>query len=99
MTVILCKNYVTIHEPNKHMSKHHWPVVAAIFFALLSPVFRTSAAPPPIPKTPAQEERHPKSIPLWPNGAPGFESKKDVPEKVDWRQEPDIVFPVTSGIH
>lgn len=75
------------------------PVAIGLFLALLSPVFRTSAAPPPIPKTPAQEEKHPKSIPLWPNGAPGFESKKDLPEQVNWRQEPDIVFPVTSGIH
>lgn len=57
------------------------------------------SAPPPIPSTPAKEIDHPASVPLWSQGAPGFESKKDVKESVDWRQEPDIVFPVTSGIH
>jgi endo-1,4-beta-xylanase len=36
---------------------------------------------------------------LWPNGAPGFESRKDEPEKMDWRQEPDIVFPVLFNVH
>jgi acetyl esterase/lipase len=57
------------------------------------------AAPPPIPSTSAQEKPHPASIPLWASGAPGFEGRKDEPEKVNWRQEPDIVFPVTSNIH
>jgi len=81
------------------MAKHHPLILIGMFLALISPVASMSAAPPPIPTTPAHEEKHPKSIPLWLNGAPGFESKKDVPEKVDWRQEPDIVFPVTSNIH
>jgi acetyl esterase/lipase len=81
------------------MSKHRLFILIGLFVVLLSPVARTSAAPPPIPTTPAHEEKHPKSIPLWPNGAPGSEARKDEPEKVDWRQEPDIVFPVTSGIH
>ena len=79
---------------------NHQPIaLIGLFFALLSPVAGLSAAAPPIPTTPAHEEKHPQSIPLWPNGAPGFEAKKDIAEKVDWRQEPDIVFPVTSGIH
>jgi hypothetical protein len=77
----------------------HPLILIGLFLALLFPVSRTSAAPPPIPTTPAHEEKHPKSIPLWPNGAPGSEARKDEPEKVDWRQEPDIVFPVTSNIH
>ena len=55
--------------------------------------------PPPIPATPAQEKPHPASIPLWADGAPGFEARRAEPEKVDWRQEPDIVFPVVSNIH
>jgi acetyl esterase/lipase len=56
-------------------------------------------APPPIPATPAQEEDHPASIPLWANGAPGSEARKDEKERSDWRQEPDIVFAVTYNIH
>ena len=57
------------------------------------------STPPPIPSTPAREPAHPSSIPLWLNGAPGSEARKDEPEKVDWRQEPDIVFPITFNIH
>jgi endo-1,4-beta-xylanase len=55
--------------------------------------------PPPIPSTPAKEKAHPASVPLWPHGAPGFESRRSEPERVEWRQEPDIVFPVTFNIH
>lgn len=58
-----------------------------------------SAEPSTVPATPATEKAHPASLPLWPNGAPGSEARKDEAEKVDWRQEPDIVFPVTSNIH
>lgn len=57
------------------------------------------AQPPPIPTRPAQEKAHPASIPLWPEGAPGSEQRKNEPEKVEWRQEPDIVFPVVSNVH
>jgi endo-1,4-beta-xylanase len=57
------------------------------------------AAPPAIPAAPAQEEAHPPSFPLWAGGAPGYEGRRDEPERVDWRQEPDIVFPVTFNIH
>ncbi len=64
----------------------------------LSPL-RAADGPPPIPSTPAQEEAHPPSVPLWPSGAPGFEARRNEPERVDWRQEPDIVFPVTFNIH
>jgi endo-1,4-beta-xylanase len=59
----------------------------------------TAPALPPVPSEPAHEEPHPPSIPLWPNGAPGSESRRNEPEKYDWRQEPDIVFTVTSNIH
>jgi acetyl esterase/lipase len=62
-------------------------------------VLAASATPPPIPTTPAKEKSHPASIPLWSDVAPGSEAKKGVPESVDWRQEPDIVFPVVSSIH
>ncbi|HUR56224.1 MAG TPA: alpha/beta hydrolase [Opitutaceae bacterium] len=58
-----------------------------------------AATPPPIPSTPAKEKSHPASVPLWPNGAPGAEARRNEPEKTDWRQEPDIVFPVTFNIH
>ena len=68
------------------------------FFAPLA-MSASAATPPPIPATPAVEKTHPASIPLWPSGAPGSESRKNIPESVDWRQEPDIVFPVVSGIH
>jgi endo-1,4-beta-xylanase len=30
---------------------------------------------------------------------PGFESRRTEPERVEWRQEPDIVFPVVFNIH
>ena len=54
---------------------------------------------PPIPSSPPVESAHPASIPLWPNGAPGSEARKDEPEQISWRQEPDIVFPVVFNIH
>src|SRR5262245_36575369 len=59
----------------------------------------TAISPPPVPSTPAREKAHPSPIPLWTQGAPGFESRRDEPERVEWRQEPDIVFPVTFNIH
>src|SRR3954469_12945247 len=54
---------------------------------------------PPIPSAPATESAHPAEIPLWTQGAPGSEARKDEPAEVSWRQEPDIVFPVVSNIH
>jgi acetyl esterase/lipase len=57
------------------------------------------ASGPAIPATAPVESAHPASIPLWPEGAPGSESRKDEPEQVSWRQEPDIVFPIISNIH
>ncbi len=59
----------------------------------------TSRNGPPIPTQPAVESAHAPSIPLWPDGAPGFESRKDEPEQISWRQEPDIVFPIVFNIH
>jgi len=41
----------------------------------------------------------PEAVPLWPDGAPGFEDRRDEPEAVTERVEPDLVFPVTSNIH
>ena len=71
---------------------------------------RLPPPPPPLPPTPplstippepAKESPHPPSISLWPNGAPGSETKKDEPEKVDWRDntEAHAVYPVTYNIH
>jgi len=54
---------------------------------------------PPVPSTPPQEPAHPASVPLWPNGAPGSEIRKDEKERVGWRQDPGIVFPVIFNIH
>lgn len=54
---------------------------------------------PPIPSTPAVESAHPPSIALWPEGAPGSEARKQEPEEISWRQEPDIVFTVLSNVH
>jgi endo-1,4-beta-xylanase len=71
----------------------------ALLFSFSAIRLAAADAPPPIPATPAQEEDHPASIALWPNGAPGSEARKDEKERVDWRQEPDIVFPVTFNIH
>lgn len=54
---------------------------------------------PPIPSTPATEPAHPPSVALWPEGAPGSEARKNEPEEISWRQEPDIVFTVLSNVH
>lgn len=59
----------------------------------------SAATPPPLPSTPAREKAHPPAIPLWSGVAPGSEAKHHVAESVEWRQEPDIVFPVTFNIH
>ncbi len=76
-------------------------LTAFFVFAALLAVHPLPAqpSPPPIPSAAAQEEAHPAPIRLWPEGAPGFEARKDEAEQVDWRQEPDIVFPVVFNIH
>lgn len=64
------------------------------------PVLPSNTVPegPPIPSTPAVESPHPTAVPLWPNGVPGFEERKDEPEQISYRQEPDIVFPIIFNI-
>lgn len=44
---------------------------------------------------------YPKAVPLWEKGAPGFEARKDEPEKITTRAEPEnnITFPIVSNIH
>jgi acetyl esterase/lipase len=59
----------------------------------------TDKSGPPIPATPAVESAHPPEVPLWAGGAPGSEARKNEPEEISWRQEPDIVFPVLSNVH
>jgi len=54
---------------------------------------------PPIPAAPPVESAHPPAIPLWPAGAPGSEARRDEPENISWRQEPDLVFPIIYNIH
>jgi acetyl esterase/lipase len=71
----------------------------ALLLAQLSLSCCFAATPPPIPSSSAQEKSHPRSIALWPEGAPGSATRKAEPEKVEWRQEPDIVFPVVFNIH
>ncbi len=65
------------------------------------PVLPTNTVPngPPIPTAPAQESAHPAEVPLWPNGAPGSETRRGEPENISWRQEADIVFPILFNIH
>ncbi len=69
--------------------------------ARVVPVLPANTVPngPPIPTTDPAEPAHPASIPLWVNGAPGFESRKDEPEQISWRQEIDIVFPVLFNVN
>jgi endo-1,4-beta-xylanase len=68
--------------------------------AALALAAHAASTPPPIPATPAFEKKHPAPITLWPAGAPGVAAeRRQEPEKVDWRQEPDLVFPVVSNIH
>jgi endo-1,4-beta-xylanase len=74
---------------------------AALPPAKPSPVRPVNLDPkgPPLPANPPVEAAHPVSVPLWANGAPGSEARKDEPEAISWRQEPDIVFPVISNVH
>jgi acetyl esterase/lipase len=53
----------------------------------------------PVPDRPPEESAHPAAVPLWPSGAPGSEARRDEPEQISWRQEPDIVFPVVFNVH
>ena len=59
----------------------------------------TTPGGPAVPTAPATESPHPASIPLWPEGAPGSEARKDEPENISYRQEADIVFPIVYNIH
>jgi endo-1,4-beta-xylanase len=65
---------------------------------LMAAVSRSNAA---VPAEPPKESPHPPSIVLWPNGAPGSEARKNEPETLAWREEPEnnIVFPILFNIH
>ncbi len=54
---------------------------------------------PAIPQADPVESPHPPAVALWETGAPGSEARKDEPENISWRQEPDIIFPVIFNIH
>jgi endo-1,4-beta-xylanase len=83
------------------------------FLATVAPLALSAVAPTPvapfpqnitpggpaIPTTAPVESAHGAAILLWPAGAPGSEARRDEPEQISWRQEPDIVFPVISNIH
>jgi acetyl esterase/lipase len=90
-----------MENPMKRITPFRFAPLAGAFLGLLLAPSRAWSAdsPPPIPSTPAQEEAHPPSFPLWAGGAPGYEGRRNDPERVDWRQEPDITFPVTFNIH
>jgi acetyl esterase/lipase len=53
----------------------------------------------PVPDRAPEESAHPSAVPLWPNGAPGSEARRNEPEQISWRQEQDIVFPVVFNVH
>lgn len=71
-------------------------LLSLLVLALL--VSRTKAA---VPSEPPKESPHPPAVVLWPNGAPGSEARKDEPEKLAWREEPEnnITFPILFNIH
>ena len=73
----------------------NWPAPKVV------PLMPANTAPngPAIPTTPPVESAHPAPVALWPNGAPGSEARKDEPEQISYRQEPDIVFPIIFNIH
>jgi len=71
----------------------------AAAIALVSPRRSSAQTPPPIPSGPAEEPAHPASVPLWADGAPGSEARQAEKERVDWRQEPALVFPIVYNIH
>lgn len=75
------------------------PVPFVLLALVALPLIATAQTPPPIPARPAMEKTHPTPFALWAIGAPGFEARRNEPERVEWRQEPDIVFPVTFNIH
>jgi len=82
----------------KNTPPAHLSLLLAMAALLLTAVSRSNAA---VPTEPAKESAHPPAIVLWPNGAPGSEARKDEPEKLDWRDEPEnnIVFPILFNIH
>ncbi|HVT89263.1 MAG TPA: alpha/beta hydrolase, partial [Tepidisphaeraceae bacterium] len=54
-----------------------------------------------VPTEPPKESAHPPAIVLWPDGAPGSEARKNEPEKMAWREEPEnnITFPILFNVH
>jgi endo-1,4-beta-xylanase len=81
----------------KNHLKFGWSLALA-WSALLFVGVQTRAA---VPTEPAKEPAHPPAIVLWPNGAPGSESRKNEQETLAWREEPEnnITFPVLFNIH
>jgi len=55
--------------------------IFAAFLLLAWPLLVLGATQPP-GDYPGTEPAHPPALPLWPNGAPGSEARKDEPEKV-----------------
>lgn len=72
------------------------------FLALVATVLMAlSRAQAAVPAQPPTESAHPPAIVLWPSGAPGSEARKNEPEKLAWREEPEnnITFPILFNIH
>src|SRR5262245_16240915 len=83
------------------MKQAAWVLAAGMIVGICTMAMGQVQQGSQIPDRPATESPHPPAIYLWPNGAPGFEPRKDEPEKLDWRAEPEnnIVFPVLFNIH
>ena len=79
------------------LTRRLFPLVFIACSLVVTPIMQ--CAPPPVPSSAAQEKSHPAAVALWTNGAPGFEARRNETERVDWRQEPDIVFPVVFNVH
>ena len=74
------------------MKQKHILVIASVIISAALSCIPTHAAEPPTPSVSA-----PMVIPLWEGGAPGFESRKDEPEKVENGSITNIHFPTLTA--
>jgi endo-1,4-beta-xylanase len=94
---------LVIEYPFKTLTVRVWRMnkfgIWTLGLALSASFIAGSAVNGAVPSEPAKESAHPAAIVLWPNGAPGSEARKGEAEKMAWREEPDITFPVLFNIH
>jgi acetyl esterase/lipase len=74
------------------MKQNHIPLIASAIISAALSCIPTHAAEPPTSSASA-----PMVIPLWEAGAPGFESRKDEPEKVENGSITNIHFPTLTA--